>query len=111
MIDEIIPEPIGGAHRDRDKIILTTRKMLRKHLQDLQQLDRTEVINQRKSKFLAIGRQKGFVTSIDSQKIGLGTKEKIFNSSINFFFQNKKIIILTIAVLLIIIIFGLIIFS
>ena len=32
VIDEIIPEPLGGAHRDKDKILEELRKSITKNL-------------------------------------------------------------------------------
>ena len=34
VIDEIIPEPIGGAHRDRDLILDNVRKSIEKNLNE-----------------------------------------------------------------------------
>ena len=34
VIDEIISEPVGGAHRDRDLILDNVRKSIEKNLND-----------------------------------------------------------------------------
>ena len=37
VIDEIIPEPIGGAHRDRDLILDNVRKSIESNLNEFLQ--------------------------------------------------------------------------
>src|ERR1051325_10282003 len=56
VIDEIVPEPIGGAHRDPAATIATTGDAIAQALGDLAGLDREAVRRQRRDKFLAIGR-------------------------------------------------------
>ena len=62
IIDEIIPEPIGGAHRDRDLILDNVRLSLDKNLNFFLSMEKDEILNHRKNKFLSIGRNKGFAT-------------------------------------------------
>jgi acetyl-CoA carboxylase carboxyl transferase subunit alpha len=56
IIDGIIAEPIGGAHRDPDAAIASTGEAIGNALADLKGLDRETVRRQRRDKFLAIGR-------------------------------------------------------
>ena len=63
IIDEIIPEPVGGAHRGKEVILENVRKALTKNLEYFKGMDGNEIINQRKKKFLSIGRFKGFTNS------------------------------------------------
>ena len=63
IIDEIIAEPIGGAHRDRDLILDTVRSSLRKNLNYFSNMSQDEILLHRKNKFLSIGRSKGFVSN------------------------------------------------
>ena len=56
VIDEIIPEPVGGAHRDPAAAIAATGRCDRNALADLSGLDRDAVRRQRREKFLNIGR-------------------------------------------------------
>ncbi len=65
VIDEIIPEPIGGAHRDRNLILENIRKSISKNLSDFSNFSPEEIINQRKNKFLKIGRNKGFMHNLE----------------------------------------------
>ena len=60
IIDEIIPEPFGGAHRDRDLILDNVRNSLEKNLEFFSNMDKDEILNHRKNKFLSIGRNNGF---------------------------------------------------
>jgi len=63
VIDEVIPEPLGGAHRDRDKILESLRTSIFKNLNYFKDFSSEEIMNERKNKFLKIGRNKGFVSS------------------------------------------------
>jgi acetyl-CoA carboxylase carboxyl transferase subunit alpha len=56
VIDEIIPEPVGGAHRDPKLMFENLRKALRKHLSALLSLDGDTLQKQRLDKFLEMGR-------------------------------------------------------
>ena len=60
VIDEIIKEPIGGAHRDKDLILKNVKNSLSTSLDYFQSMSGEEIINNRKNKFLKIGRSKGF---------------------------------------------------
>ena len=66
IIDEIIPEPLGGAHRDRDLMLDNLRSSISKNLEYFNDLSADEIMNDRKNKFLKIGRNKGFVTNSDN---------------------------------------------
>jgi len=65
VIDEIIPEPVGGAHRNRDLILDNVRKTIEKNLNEFFNMSGDEILNHRKNKFLTIGRNKRFVTQLD----------------------------------------------
>ena len=65
VIDEIIDEPLGGAHRDRDIILNNVRQTLTKNLNYFDELSSEEIMTERKNKFLKIGRNDGFMTSTD----------------------------------------------
>ncbi|MEM1306100.1 MAG: acetyl-CoA carboxylase carboxyltransferase subunit alpha [Pseudomonadota bacterium] len=56
VIDEIVPEPVGGAHRDHDALMATTRAAIAGHLEALSTLDPDAVRRDRQDRFLAIGR-------------------------------------------------------
>jgi acetyl-CoA carboxylase carboxyl transferase subunit alpha len=56
VIDEIVLEPVGGAHRDPAAAITATGEALAQALTELDGLDRETIRRQRRDKFLNIGR-------------------------------------------------------
>ena len=56
VIDQIIDEPIGGAHREHSQIIMQTKLAILDNLDNLSKLTSKELIQQRRDKFLEIGR-------------------------------------------------------
>jgi acetyl-CoA carboxylase carboxyl transferase subunit alpha len=56
VLDEIVPEPPGGAHRLPETAIAATGAALATALEGLKGLPREEIRNRRQRKFLAIGR-------------------------------------------------------
>ena len=57
VIDGIVTEPVGGAHRDPDAAISALGDAVAAALDDLSNLSREDIIAQRREKFLNIGRQ------------------------------------------------------
>ncbi len=55
IIDEIIPEPRGGAHKDLDKVAKLIKKSILKTLDKLQQLDPNELRLRRTKKYQEMG--------------------------------------------------------
>ena len=55
MIDEIIPEPIGGAHRDRLLMAENLKAALKKNLDDLRQLALDDLVERRYQKLMKYG--------------------------------------------------------
>ncbi|MBS3850045.1 acetyl-CoA carboxylase carboxyltransferase subunit alpha [Devosia sp. J2-20] len=55
VIDGIIPEPTGGAHRHPEAVMASTREALAKFLADFSGKSRLEVREHRREKFMAIG--------------------------------------------------------
>ncbi|HEU0045034.1 acetyl-CoA carboxylase carboxyltransferase subunit alpha [Sphingomonas sp.] len=56
VIDAIVPEPLGGAHRDRTAAITGLGRAIGEALDALAGLSRDELRRQRREKFLAMGR-------------------------------------------------------
>src|SRR5438132_2801209 len=56
VIDQIVTEPVGGAHRDPETTITSTGEAIANALDELKELDRDAIRQQRRDKFLAIGR-------------------------------------------------------
>ena len=57
VIDEIIPEPMGGAHRDKSAAILVVGDAIEAALKPLLAKTPAELKQQRREKFLAMGSQ------------------------------------------------------
>jgi len=55
VIDEIVKEPFGGAHRDWEKTAADLKKTILRNFRELQKLDPDELVEQRIEKFGAIG--------------------------------------------------------
>jgi acetyl-CoA carboxylase carboxyl transferase subunit alpha len=55
IIDEIIPEPLGGAHRDYPEAIETAGVYVKKHLDELSAMTREELVENRWARFRKIG--------------------------------------------------------
>ncbi|MBB4009260.1 acetyl-CoA carboxylase carboxyltransferase subunit alpha [Allorhizobium taibaishanense] len=56
IIDDIIPEPVGGAHRNPETVIDRAGETIAAALKDMSGLSGLELRNQRRQKFLDIGR-------------------------------------------------------
>ena len=57
VIDRILKEPVGGAHRERDLIINQVGDAVIEELDDLSQLSKDELRRDRRQKFLDMGRK------------------------------------------------------
>lgn len=55
LIDGIIPEPLGGAHADRDAMYTTLKSTLQEHLAKLMPMDAAKRIDARIKKFSSMG--------------------------------------------------------
>ncbi|MFH2137032.1 MAG: acetyl-CoA carboxylase carboxyltransferase subunit alpha [Candidatus Omnitrophota bacterium] len=55
IIDEIIPEPLGGAHRDPKATALSLKASLKKNIEALSQISKTKLVEKRYKKFRVIG--------------------------------------------------------
>jgi len=55
VIDQIVAEPLGAAHRDPEKAIDNLGEALEEQLRGLNGLSGVELVNQRQEKYLAIG--------------------------------------------------------
>ncbi len=96
VIDEIISEPIGGAHRNRDLILKNLKVSLKRNIENFKAMSPEEIFNERKNKFLRIGRNKGFMSNLDDLS-------SLKNSTSNFShtIRSKKVAISTIGLILI----------
>ena len=88
IIDEIIPEPVGGAHRDWNLTLINIRDVIQKNLKKFMSMSSDEIFNERKNKFLRIGRNKGFINNLDDiSSLDSGPKK------LNYIFKSKKVLI------------------
>ena len=95
IIDEIIPEPVGGAHRDKNLVLKNLKNSIIKNLEDFKMMTPEEIFNNRKNKFLKIGRNKGFMTDLNE----LSTL-KIKDNKLNEILKPKKIIYFMFSIIL-----------
>jgi acetyl-CoA carboxylase carboxyl transferase subunit alpha len=56
VIDRIVAEPVGGAHRDPQATIAATGEAIAAAFDELRGLSGADLRRQRREKFLAIGR-------------------------------------------------------
>ena len=90
IIDEIIKEPLGGAHRDKEMIVEEVRSSLIKNLNLFKEMSADEIFNNRKNKFLKIGRNKGFITNLEELSSLRKTESKVYS-----LIKSKKLIALS----------------
>ena len=105
VIDEIIPEPVGGAHRDKDLILNNVRNSIINNLNDFNSMSKEEVLNHRKNKFLSIGRSKGFISEAETDD-SLHMKQNFLDILKIKIIKNKnQLIVATVVLMLAIFIF------
>lgn len=59
LIDQIVKEPLGGAHSDREATFLTVAKAIAKAYDGLKNLSPTELVDERMKKYSEMGEFKG----------------------------------------------------
>ena len=90
IIDEIVKEPVGGAHRNKDLILENVRKSIFENLEFFKSMSSEEIFNDRKNKFLKIGRNKGFINNLQDL-----SSLKDNNKKLEKIYKSKKFIIFT----------------
>ena len=55
VIDEIVKEPLGGAHRDPKRMAESLKGVVERHLRELEKMDTVEILNNRYRKFRRMG--------------------------------------------------------
>ena len=99
IIDEIILEPVGGAHRDKDLILENLRISILKNLDNFKNLSSEEIFNQRKNKFLKIGRSDGFISnpeSLSALEINENNINQVFKNNKNVFYLVGALTLITV---------------
>jgi len=99
IIDEIIDEPLGGAHRDKNLLLQNLENSIKKNLEFFKNMTSEEIYNNRKNKFLKIGRNKGFMNNLEDL-----SSLKIKENKLNKIFTNKKIVFSALGLAIIVII-------
>ena len=95
IIDEIILEPLGGAHRDKNLMLQNIRNSLTKNLEIFKTMSSEEIYNNRKNKFLKIGRTKGFISNLEDL-----SSLKSNKNNLNKILELKKVQIMGIGIIL-----------
>ena len=55
VVDDVVKEPLGGAHRDREEMAHNIKAVIKKDLADLRNADRNELIKSRYDRIRKIG--------------------------------------------------------
>jgi acetyl-CoA carboxylase carboxyl transferase subunit alpha len=55
LIDDIIPEPLGGVHRDKEWMFKTVEKYITKSYLELKDLSTKDLVAQRMEKYSKMG--------------------------------------------------------
>lgn len=55
LVDEIIKEPIGGAHNDRESVYISVRDAIQKSYEQLKDLSSKDLVSQRMDKYAQMG--------------------------------------------------------
>mgnify|MGYP002847682931 FL=1 len=100
IVDEVIEEPVGGAHRDNKEMAVNIKKSIMQNLEEFQNLSGEQIFNQRKTKFLKIGRDQGFKKPSDAFAENLAYVEPGI-SKITRFIQKRKNLFAGITIVLI----------
>ena len=91
VIDEIISEPLGGAHRDPEVIATDIKHAIVKNLKSFENYSKEEIYDHRKAKFLQIGRDQGFSKSTNLEDRGLSYKDTNLQKLLSHLEKNKLI--------------------
>ncbi len=92
IIDEIISEPLGGAHRNPESIAEDIKHSIIKNLRSFENLSKDEIYDHRKTKFLKIGRDQGFSKSASLGEESLSYKETLIQKIKGSLYKNKLIL-------------------
>ena len=101
VIDEVISEPLGGAHRDPDMIASDIKHSIIKSLKNFENYSKEEIYDHIKTKFLQIGRDQGFDKSLNMGDGDLSYKTSGVTKIKSHFIKNKYIYVGLASVLLV----------
>ena len=89
VIDDIVPEPLGGAHRNHDEVAHNIKNIILENLNLFENMSSNEIYDNRKNKFLRIGRDGGFTKSSKDGEASLEFKESTL-FKFKRLFSNRK---------------------
>ena len=89
IIDEVINEPLGGAHRDQETTAQSVKQSIINNLKYFDKMSKDEIYDHRKTKFLKIGRERGFAKSANTGDNSLGYKESFISKVKRSFTKNQ----------------------
>ena len=93
VIDDIITEPLGGAHRNHDEIAQNIKNTIIENLNYFENMSSEEIFDHRKNKFLKIGRGGGFAKPSEGGETGLEYSEPNSLKLKIIFTQNKYLLL------------------
>ena len=99
IIDEIIPEPTGGAHRDKNLILKNIKDSITQNLDQFKNMTAEEIFNDRKNKYLKIGRNKGFIDNLNELSSLRTDENKLYQ-----IFKERKSTFVTTSIVIVILI-------
>jgi len=99
IVDEVINEPLGGAHRDNREMAVEIKKSILKNLENFENLSGEQIFNQRKTKFLKIGREQGFKKPSDALGEKLSYAEPGFSKFARFIQDRKNLLLWAVIIL------------
>jgi len=70
VIDEVVPEPLGGAHRNPEATAKTLKSAIVRHLDELTKIPVRKLVDKRYAKFRALGEFAD--TSLEQQQVAAG---------------------------------------
>ena len=100
IVDEVIDEPLGGAHRDNMVTASEIKKSILNNLKSFENLSGEQIFNQRKTRFLKMGRDKGFRKPSDAFSEKLRYVEPGFSKFYRYIKQRKKIVLSIVTLLI-----------
>ncbi len=100
IVDEVIDEPLGGAHRDNMVTASEIKKSILNNLKNFENLSGEQIFNQRKTRFLKMGRDKGFRKPSDAFSEKLRYVEPGFSKFYRYIQQRKKIVLSIVTLLI-----------
>ena len=103
IVDEVVEEPLGGAHRDHKETAEKIKNIILKYLENFESLSGDQILNHRKTKFLKVGRDQGFKKAKDTIDNNLAFVEPTTSKIIRLF-QKRKSLVLGSAIVLILLV-------